>query len=401
MKITIMTIAAMIVFANPFTTLESGAAQLNELAMHICQGKGGVRLINRDGILTEDLLNIIEDNANKYKADYGNCRSFKIDNKGRSKKNINLYLDNATVIIESEIDRNNLITSIVFADVIVKDDSFKKVREALNKLPGEISAEVRRKDGKEMFTYNSDKPLAIASSFKIFVLRALEDSIQRGELGWGDIIKLKDEYRSYPSGILQDWPNGTPITIATLASLMISASDNTAADILTNILGKETIEKYLTKNGPFLTTKEVFLLKSYIPAYKLNDYLRGDRNRKQEILKSISLKNVAFDNLIDNFNEPRYIDKIEWFATTTEICDAAFAIQNKDIMAINPGVIRKNNKWTYVGYKGGSESGVLQLTQILKSKANYYCISATWNNDIRDVSDQTLITIVKRLANLL
>src|SRR5690606_39753601 len=45
---------------------------------------------------------------------------------------------------------------------------------------------------------------------------------------------------SLPTGILQEWPVGTPMTIQSLATLMISISDNTATDVLLRVAGRDT-----------------------------------------------------------------------------------------------------------------------------------------------------------------
>lgn len=47
--------------------------------------------------------------------------------------------------------------------------------------------------------------------------------------------------KSLPGGILQNWPKGAPLTLHTLAGLMISQSDNTAADTLLEILGRDVV----------------------------------------------------------------------------------------------------------------------------------------------------------------
>jgi hypothetical protein len=43
---------------------------------------------------------------------------------------------------------------------------------------------------------------------------------------------------------------------------MISVSDNTAADALLSIAGRENVEKFAPRNRPFLSTREAFILKA-------------------------------------------------------------------------------------------------------------------------------------------
>ena len=91
---------------------------------------------------------------------------------------------------------------------------------------------------------------AVGSAFKLAVLAALKDQVAAGALAWDDVATLEAGHISLPSGILQAWPVGSPLTIHTLASLMISVSDNTATDALIALLGRDLIESYTTLNHP-------------------------------------------------------------------------------------------------------------------------------------------------------
>ena len=69
--------------------------------------------------------------------------------------------------------------------------------------------------------------MAIGSTFKLYVLSALSHAIARGEHRWDEVVTLNQ--RSFPSGQMQDWPRSTPVTLQTLATMMIAISDNTVA----------------------------------------------------------------------------------------------------------------------------------------------------------------------------
>ncbi len=94
---------------------------------------------------------------------------------------------------------------------------------------------------------------AIGSAFKLYVLSTLSREIAARRRSWNDVVPL--DQRSYPSGILQDWPQGTPMTLQTLATLMIAISDNTATDQLaaTSHAAPELGQR-------FSTTREFFQL---------------------------------------------------------------------------------------------------------------------------------------------
>jgi beta-lactamase class A len=62
-------------------------------------------------------------------------------------------------------------------------------------------------------------------------------------MGWADVVALQEQWRALPSGVLQDWPLGTHLTVESLAVLMISISDNTAADALAGLVGCAEVEQ--------------------------------------------------------------------------------------------------------------------------------------------------------------
>jgi beta-lactamase class A len=214
---------------------------------------------------------------------------------------------------------------------------------------------------------------------------------------------------------LQDWPEGSPVTLHTLASLMISISDNTATDQLIAVLGKARILKLMKDSGhsdpgandPFLTTRELFVLKTW------------NRKALDEWGKGPSAENVVLDALLasedptlDQVNAafaqgPKALD-IEWFASPADLA-GLFAHMRRTadpkafaIMAISPSAtpaIKAN--WGYIGYKGGSEPGVTNRTWLLTDQAGRdWVLTAGWNNAAAVVDDGKFLAIAQRILLL-
>ena len=80
------------------------------------------------------------------------------------------------------------------------------------------------------------------SMFKLFVLGAVATRIATGSVHWDQELTLTDALRSAGSGTLRLSPAGTRITVRQAADLMISQSDNTAADLLIDLVGRSTVE---------------------------------------------------------------------------------------------------------------------------------------------------------------
>lgn len=271
-------------------------------------------------------------------------------------------------------------------------------------------------------SYHPGDILPIGSAFKLFVLGTLIRDIGAGERHWSDIVRLRNTWKSLPSGFLQEWPNGSPLTLQTLATLMISQSDNTAADVLIHVLGRKHVEETMSLMGirpdesmkPFLTTREMFLLKDKRSSASLDTYLAMNEPERRTYLKKV----IAHENIKDALpwdltsNAPSAVDSLEWFASSKDMTSAMAWIWRhtanantrpaRDILAINPGIAFDRELWPYVGFKGGSEPGVLNLTFLLQSKSKgWYVMSASWMNTGTAVDDERLAGLVTRAADLI
>jgi beta-lactamase class A len=177
---------------------------------------------------------------------------------------------------------------------------------------------------------------------------------------------------SLPSGMLQGWPAGSPLTLHTLASLMISISDNTATDLLMRVVGRDAVETALGI-APALTTRELFVLKAERDL--LARYLAGDVGAKRAVLVE-----VATHPLPDGSKALSPHDQgAEWYVSPMALCALIESVADLDVVRINPGVANKKD-WAQVAFKGGSEIGVLNLTTAVIAKdGTRYCVAASWN----------------------
>ena len=60
-----------------------------------------------------------------------------------------------------------------------------------------------------------------------------------------------------------------------------------------------------------------------------------------------------------------------------------------DILSTNPGMPFDKAKWPYVGFKGGSEPGVLSLAWLLRRSDNRWFVLSLTLNDSTTATDQT------------
>lgn len=305
--------------------------------------------------------------------------------------------------IESEPPHK--VHTLWFGAPISPAKSFDEVIKELRELPGKTNFQVLKlgEKPKPVASHNPNLPLAIGSTFKLYVLGALPT----GNLRWDKVVPLRAEDRSLPGGVMQTWPAGAPVTIHTLAAEMISISDNTATDALIRLVGRDVVEKQVAAMGhskpkttfPFLTTGEMFRIKS--DAELLKRYISADESARRELLAG-RIANMSLGGSPYTSGKPIAVDKVEWFASAADLCkamawfDTDGTDEQKDILAINPGVPSMKDRFAYIGYKGGSEPGALNMTWLLHTKkGTHFALSVGWNNTEKEVDISKLLGIAQ------
>jgi hypothetical protein len=218
----------------------------------------------------------------------------------------------------------------------------------------------------------------LGSMFKLYVLAAAADAVAQKGLSWDTTIKVRDDWKSLPSGRMQDEPEGTSHTVAEVANAMISISDNTATDHLIGTLGRDTVERTMVatgianaaRNQPFLTTRELFVLKGVQHPTLAARFNKLSQSEKRSLLDG-DIAAVSLSDFI-LWTKPRDVDSVEWFASPMDICGVFGYLSEQPrrpsgtaidrALSINDGGLKLDPEtWPTVWFKGGSEPGVLTL----------------------------------------
>jgi beta-lactamase class A len=101
----------------------------------------------------------------------------------------------------------------------------------------------------ERFTHRSDRRFRAASTVKIPIMVELFRQVERGEQSLTKRYVLRDEDRAPGSGVLLHLHTGLELTFADLVYLMISISDNTATNVLIDLVGMENINRTMRDLG--------------------------------------------------------------------------------------------------------------------------------------------------------
>lgn len=273
-------------------------------------------------------------------------------------------------------------------------------------------AEIRKGACVPLQNHNSTDRLAIGSAFKLWVLVALDEKLKTDKkLDWTSKIAVRDEAKSLPSGEMQDLAAGTEWPVFDVASKMISISDNTAADHLIDFVGREQVEKalvlakhdYPVKNYPFLRTRELFALKLIATPAELDAYRKAPLKAKRALLDLFRKRPLPTDvaQVAKDWATPRQLD-LEWFASGPDLCNAMATLGTRagwkpgaellTILGKNPGAPYDKSRWSYVGFKGGSEPGVMNLTWLgQRVDGKWFVVEVTVNDDQHAIDEALVV----------
>lgn len=325
----------------------------------------------------------------------------------------------ATVLLNVGAGADARVIGLRLAGFEMADDDFAKVAGEIAALPGATGFLVAELDGatiRPRAAANADGQFAVGSTFKLYILDELAAQVAAKKRRWSDVVPLS--HRSFSSIGTANWPKDTPVTLQSLANWMISVSDNSATDTLIHLLGREEIEARMraaghsapSRNIPFLTTVEAFALKGNNFESERAAFIAGDDAAQNKLIDAnqsrLTLANV---DGVSFAGGPRFIDSLEWFASPNDVARLMIDLRNRNsptamsAMAINPGVNPGATKdWAWLGYKGGSELGVISMSLLgqRKSDGKWFVVTASWNNPDAPVATETMVGLVTRLLAL-
>jgi beta-lactamase class A len=143
--------------------------------------------------------------------------------------------------------------SDVQASPATKEEKLAALEEAVGKrvkaFRGEVGLIIRDLDTNWTFQVNPDKLFPAASMVKVPIMAACLKAAEEGQLSLGDNVKLKRSDKATGSGVLRKRATGSAFTIERLVELMVIHSDNTAANMLIDLLGFEYLNRTFKEMG--------------------------------------------------------------------------------------------------------------------------------------------------------
>ncbi|MFK5582611.1 serine hydrolase [Serinicoccus sp. LYQ131] len=248
-----------------------------------------------------------------------------------------------------------------------------------------------------------------ASVVKLLVLSAVAAQVQDGELGWDQELTVTDELRSLPSGVLQDRPEGSRVTVREAAELMISISDNTATDLLIEAVGQRALRSAADAAGldtvrvmPVPSTRQLFQLGWQVDPEVRTRWAEAQVPETREAILADLPEELELD--AGAVSAPRWQDDVDWLLTGGEICSLHARLQQqardeaaapvRDILAVNPGVTT-GEPAAHQAFKGGSAPGVLALSFYVEDEAGRGQVLVVQTRSPEPVDELRAVTLAR------
>jgi beta-lactamase class A len=243
------------------------------------------------------------------------------------------------------------------------------IEQLIGDIPVTFGVAIKYFESGETLLLNNDRTYQLASVFKIPVLVTAIQQVDAGRLRLDDRIELMDEHKTSPSGILPYLGEGLQPTIKDLLMLMIIISDNTATDMVLNLIGgPNAVNASLRELGfdagelnitmsvhdlfeDVLGTSECFLRRSEVMAAMKERSV----NFEGAVYREGSTVNVATPGAMTSLNEMIFRGQV----ASREACDVALDILlHQTLNARLPSKIPPDAPDVEVAHKTGTFFGV-------------------------------------------
>jgi beta-lactamase class A len=171
----------------------------------------------------------------------------------------------------------------------LKDVLGKKARF----FPGDAGIIIEDLNTGWQFSLNKDKLFPSASIVKIPIMAACFQAVYEGRLNLKEKMVLNLANKTTGSGVIKNFASGTEIPVEELIDIMITQSDNTAANMLIERLGFDYLNDYFKRSG----------LKHTNLSRKMMDF----QDRKHGVENYTSASDIS--NLLEKLYHRKFINR--------------------------------------------------------------------------------------------
>jgi beta-lactamase class A len=125
----------------------------------------------------------------------------------------------------------------------------KELADEMKGFNGNVGLVVKDLDMNWEINSSKELPIPSASLVKIPIMLSYYYAANEGKVDLRTKIELKNAYKAPGSGILKTAASGQAFSVEDLITIMITESDNTAANMLIDFLGLDALNGYFAKLG--------------------------------------------------------------------------------------------------------------------------------------------------------
>lgn len=286
-----------------------------------------------------------------------------------------------------------------------------------------LAAEIADDECKVVHDLNAGLTTPIGSSFKLYILAELAAQAIDGTRSWEAPLEIEARLKSVPQGPLLFVPDGSIFSTRYFAEQMIQRSDNTATDHLLFLAGRENVEQRMGQSGhhnpslniPLNSTREFAIMKFLWSEEQLQDYVAATVAERRQILAAEMRGWPAVKDFFEKSGDqtlPVRIEGVEWFANRFDICNVLVALlkmsRNKkglpvlEVLTLRDPIDFDREQWTYVGFKGGSEIGVLAGNWLVRrSDGRVFVFSAAFSDPMKGLDQAKVVKLLRAVSDIL
>ena len=143
------------------------------------------------------------------------------------------------------------------------------VRAEIASFPGKVWAYAKNLETGATYSLRGDERVRTASTIKLPILIATYAAVADGRARWADPLVLTKEKKVAGSGVLTEFADGTTLTLRDAANLMIVVSDNSATNLVLDVVSADAVNATMDALG-FRKTRAVRKIGGGSPS-KVND----------------------------------------------------------------------------------------------------------------------------------
>ncbi|HKG46694.1 MAG TPA: serine hydrolase, partial [Pyrinomonadaceae bacterium] len=124
-----------------------------------------------------------------------------------------------------------------------------QVKPIVASFKGKVSLFAKNLDTGETYGLNPDERVRTASTIKIAVMIEAFARVAEGKAKWTDEVVLTKQKKVSGSGILNELSDGLKLTVRDAVSLMMILSDNTATNLVLDVLTTDAVNARMESLG--------------------------------------------------------------------------------------------------------------------------------------------------------